>query len=56
MRIEAKPLQNALGLKSRFLVPEALGEEEREVTVEQLALLYYASPVGGAWSGAHAPS
>ena len=53
VRIEAKPLANALGLKSRFLAPTELGGEEQEVTVEQLALLHYGSPLGGGWTGSN---
>ena len=50
VRIEARLTRKALGIKSVFLVPEGLGEEQ-EVTVEQLALLHYATPLGGGWTG-----
>ncbi|KAK9794912.1 hypothetical protein WJX73_005165 [Symbiochloris irregularis] len=53
VRIEACMTSSALGLKSRFLVPESLGGGEDTLGVEQLALLYYASPEGGGWTGKH---
>ncbi|KAK9829081.1 hypothetical protein WJX72_003785 [[Myrmecia] bisecta] len=48
VQIEAQPLPNALGLKSKFPAPDG-----GECGVEELALLYYASEEGGGWQGTH---
>ena len=48
VRIEAQPLPNALGIKSRFLCPSGKGD----CTVEELALAWYAEEEHGSWQGA----
>ena len=47
VRIEAMPLPNVLGIKSRF----PCDNEEGNCTVEQLALSWYAEPQNGGWKG-----
>ena len=47
MRIEAQPLLNVLGIKSKFLHPCGKGE----CTVEELALAWYADQAHGGWLG-----
>lgn len=48
VRMQAMPLPNSLGLKSRFPGPNGGGE----LTVEQLAIAWYGQEENGGWLGA----
>lgn len=50
VEIQSQPLESRMGARSVFLTPDGL-----PCSVEELALHYYATPEGGAWTGT-APS